>query len=311
MLRLFDNKSSLFKIILMVTCLYAQNPLQAQSNIRLTNIWDDLYSINPAYVNNKYRSIIDFATRKQWLGFTGAPTTYMFTGTLMLDKLNTQFGIKAFEDVIGYTYTSEVALSYAYAVNLNDDWRLHLGIAGAFQSLWYDMDQVRLAYPTDPLVYEKLVQSNHYNADMGMEVASKFLRVGLASQNFVSLFNNNSQELANSNYLYATYRNINEASNIEFGEGILGIKTQNLYQMECNFTTYFKDIEQNDIFQAGVYYRTPNEMGVIVGLNVNKSIYLSYGYDFNVSGISRSSSGTHELMVVFRISKDDECHTCY
>lgn len=311
MLRLFDNKINLFKIILVVACLYSQHPLRAQSNIRMTNFWDNLYSINPAYVNNKYRSIIDLATRKQWVGFPGAPTTYMFTGTLMLDNLNTQFGIKAFEDIIGYTYTSSFSLSYAYAVNLNEDWRLHLGIAGSYQSLWYDMDKIRVEYPTDPLVYEKLSRSNHYNADMGMEVASRFLRVGIASQNLFSMFRNNSQDMVNTNYLYGIYRNFNEESRIEFGGGALGIQTKNLYQMELNFTTYFKDIEQNDLFQAGIYYRTPNEMGVIAGINITKSMYLSYGYDFNVSGISRSSSGTHELMLIIRINKDEECHTCY
>ena len=112
----------------------------AQSNVRLNNFWDNLYSINPAYITNKYLGSIGIAARKQWMGFPGAPSTYLVTGTLVLDKLNTQFGVKAYEDMIGYTHTSSASLSYAYAVNLNDDWRLHLGVAASFQSLWYDMD---------------------------------------------------------------------------------------------------------------------------------------------------------------------------
>lgn len=311
MLHLFDKKFFLFRIVLLLCIFSSGQSLQAQSNVRLTNIWDNLYSINPAYINNKYRGIIDIATKKQWMGFPGAASLYMFNGTLMLDKLNTQVGVKAYDDVIGYTHTSSFSASYAYAVNLNEDWRLHLGIAGVYQNLWYDMDKIRAESPTDPLIYEKLSHSNHYNADMGAELASKSWRIGASLKNAFSIFGNSSQELVNTNYLYATYRDFNEERQIDFGGGICGVQNKNLYQVEMSCTAYFKSINQNDIFQAGIFFRTPNEMGATGGFNINKSLFLSYSYDFNASGISRSASGTHEIMLVIRLNKSEECLTCY
>jgi len=284
----------------------------AQSNVRLNNFWDNLYSINPAYITNKYLGSIGIAARKQWMGFPGAPSTYLVTGTLVLDKLNTQFGVKAYEDMIGYTHTSSASLSYAYAVNLNDDWRLHLGVAASFQSLWYDMDMIRVDYLTDPTIPEKLVRTNHYNADLGAELASRSLRIGISGQNIFSMFRNNNQDIANSNFIYATYRNFSEEeSQIDLGGGIYGVKNMRVYQMGLSGTAYFKNAAMDDLFQVGVFYRTPNEMGAIAGFNISKSLYVSYSYDFNVSGISRSSTGSHELMLILHLNKRDECHTCY
>ncbi|MBP1639590.1 MAG: putative rane protein [Bacteroidetes bacterium] len=310
MLRLLDKIKKRY-ILFSLIIIGISTPGHSQSNVRLNNFWDNLYSINPAYINNKYLGSIDMATRRQWIGFPGAPTTYLVTGTLVLDKLNTQFGVKAYTDVIGYTHTSSASLSYAYAVNLTEDWRLHLGVAASFQSLWYDMDKIKVDILSDPTLYEKLVRSNHYNADLGAEIASRSLRIGISGQNIFSIFRNNNQDIANSDFIYATYRNFSEDSQIDLGGGIYGIKNMKLYQMGLNGTAYFKSANMEDLFQIGVFYRTPNEMGAIAGLNINKSLYLSYSYDFNVSGISRSSSGSHELMLIMHLNKRDECHTCY
>jgi type IX secretion system PorP/SprF family membrane protein len=310
MLRLLDKIKQRYLLLVLITV--GISPLvHSQSNVRLNNFWDNLYSINPAYITNMYLGSIDMATRRQWLGFSGAPTTNMITGTLIFDKLNTQFGAKFYEDVIGYTHTSSASLSYAYAVNLNDDWRLHLGVAASFQSLWYDIDKIKADILSDPALYEKLVRTNHYNADLGAEIASRSLRIGISGQNIFSMFRKSNQDIASSNFIYATYRNFSDYSQIDLGGGIYGVKNMDLYQMGISGTAYFKTPDQDDLFQLGVFYRTPNEMGAIAGLNLSKSLYLSYSYDFNVSGISRSSAGSHELMLILRLNKHEECHTCY
>ena len=48
----------------------------AQYNIRINNILDNSYYINPAVVNDEYQSVLSIAARKQWIGFPGAPSTY-------------------------------------------------------------------------------------------------------------------------------------------------------------------------------------------------------------------------------------------
>ena len=313
MLRLSDNsRCTMIKALLFALLCTISLPGFTQSNIRLNNYWENPYYITPASVSNVYSAVFSMAARKQWTGFPGAPSTAFASATIYLDKLQTQFGAKVFEDKIGYTSTTNVALSYAYALALNEEWRLHLGVAANYQSLSYDVSKVIIATQNDPGLYENMARESHYNADLGIELASKPLRIGIASQNIASLFSPGNKQQTNMNFLYGTYRNFTD-NPIEFGGGICGIQYSKIYQMELNATAYFKLGQELDKerFQVGLIYRTTSELGVIFGINLTNSLYLSYSYDYNVSGISRSSLGTHELMLVYRIVRDPECHTCY
>ena len=281
-----------------------------QTSIHINDYWDNTYYINPSSINSSYAGVISMAARKQWIHFPGAPTTFFASGLLYLDPMHTQFGVKAFSDNIGYTTTANIALSYAYAVILNDDWRLHLGVAASFESLSYDPSQVRVDTQSDPFIYQKLVRVNHYNADLGTELASKALRFGASSQNIFALFFPKRDLQTNINYLYVIYRDYTEQL-LDFGIGACGIQIQNQRQLELNFTTFFKTDDQSDLFQLGAFYRSSSEMGFIAGINLSKSLFLSYSYDYSVGGINRSSIGSHELMIIYRFFRAQECHGCY
>jgi len=283
----------------------------SQSDIRLNNYWENPYFITPAYITNIYSEVFSMAARKQWAGFPGAPSTIFASATMYLDKLQTQFGVKMFKDQIGYTTTTNVSISYAYAAALNEDWRLHLGVAGSYQNLNYDLSKVAEATQNDPELYETLITETNYNADLGLELASKPFRVGIASQNFASLFSPGNKQETNTNFLYATYRNYSE-NPIDFSGGACGVQYGKMCQLELTASAYFKTEEEGkDRFQVGLFYRTTSEVGFLCGVNITDALHLSYSYDYNVSGISRSSYGTHEVMLIYRIPRDPECHNCY
>jgi hypothetical protein len=81
--------------------------------------------------------------------------------------------------------------------------------------------------------------------------------------------------------------------------------------MELNLTGYFKVTQESDAFQAGLFFRTWNEMGILFGINLTKQIHLSYSYDYNVGGISRSSVGTQELILTYNLPKEWRCKNCW
>jgi type IX secretion system PorP/SprF family membrane protein len=278
-----------------------------QSNIRINNYWDNTYYINPASINDKYLSVYSMAVRKQWVSFPGSPTTAFATATKYIDASHTQYGLKVFEDKIGYTLTSNLALSYAYSVNLDYVWKLNLGLAASFQNMTYDLNMIDLPTKDDPTVYKKLAHINNFNADMGLELTNKNWRIGASSQNIFSLFFAGDKQQINSNFAYAIYRQVNE-NMISYGGGTTLIQYRNLTQMELNVTSYFKSNRMDELFQVGAFYRPKSELGAIVGFNLSQAILLSYSYDFNVGGISRSSVGSHELMLTYRMYK---CPTCY
>ena len=280
----------------------------AQSNIRLNNYWDNTYFINPAAINDIGIAEFNMAARKQWVGFPGSPSTFFATATTYVESLHTQFGMKLVQDKIGYTSSTDVALTYAYSLLLQSDWRLHLGLSLSYQSLAYDM--AALPQDVDPIAYTLLLNEHNYNSNLGIELTNHFWRFGAASQNLFSLFSNINKQFANTNFVYAMYKQSSHEY-INLGYGVTGIQYGNILQAKLSLTSFFKFTPQSDAFQLGFFYRTWNEMGAIFGIDLTKAFHLSYSYDFNVSGISRSSVGTQELILTYKLPKEWKCKNCW
>jgi len=290
--------------------------LVAQSNIRLNNYWGDMHFINPASIYDKYDAVFSMAARKQWLGIKGAPTTFFASGTTYLESSHTQLGLSLIQDKVGYTSISNVNLSYGYAIMFKYDWQLHLGLAGNYQSLTYDLASINIMDGTDQTAYNGLQPKKGFNADIGAEITNKSLRIGVVSQNLLSLFPSMNALQTNTNYIYARYyQNMNGIVNI--GGGICGIQYANIYQMEFNLTSYFKFKQNNgltdkpDLFDIGLFYRTKSELGMILGFNLSESLHVSYSYDYHFGSISLGSFGTNEIMITYNLMRKPVCHNCW
>jgi len=306
----FDNYYTMKKTTILFIFNILTIIMVAQSNVRLNNFWEKSYLINPASINNEYFAEFNMAARKQWVNFPGTPTTFFASGTVYIDNLNTQFGLKAYQDQIGYTSTSNIGLTYAYSLMLNRQWHVNLGLGLSFQSVGYDLSQVNSPTPNDPTIYSQLLNENNLNSDLGVELVSNKWQFGLASQNIFSLFLPINAMFINSNYIYTKYRQ-NTLNPINLGFGVCGFQFGDLYQMEVNLTSYFKLNPDANTFQLGVFYRTWNEMGVLFGIDLTKNLHLSYSYDYNVSGISTDSFGTHEIMFTYNLNKVFKCQNCW
>lgn len=287
-----------------------------QSNIRLNNYWANTLTINPAAIYDKYDAVFSVAANKHWVGIPGAPVTYLGTATTYIEQYHTQLGLKFVQDKIGYTSSSNLNLSYGYVVFVNYDWQLHLGIAGNYQRMNYDVSQVDMA-EFDPDVLRYLEPQNNFNADAGFEITTKSLRFGAASQNIFSLFSEDANRVqANTNFVYLRYRQYND-NVVNLGAGVCGIQYGNLYQTEFSLTNYFKFsnrsglVSQPDLFNIGLFYRTQNELGLVFGFNVSESIQLSYSYDYHLGGIRYGSYGTNEFMLVYNLKKKPVCRNCW
>jgi len=288
----------------------------AQSNIRLNNYWGNAHYINPATVYDKYQAVFTMAARKQWIGITGAPMTFFASGSTYIDQLNTQLGLIAVQDKIGYTSITNIDFTYAYALKMQNEWQMHFGLGVNYQSLNYDVSQVNLSTDYDPEAYQDLSSENNFNADFGVEVTNKSFRLGASSQNLFSIFSTNHKYQTNTNFLYGRYRQVSNDI-VNFGLGVCGIQYSNMYQAEFNLTSYFKVSQKSgltenpDLFDVGLFYRTGSEIGVIIGFDLNEAIHLSYSYDYDVSGINRSSIGTNELVITYNLIKNPVCHNCW
>ena len=185
-----------------------------------------------------------------------------------------------------------------------------MGFALSYQSLNYDVTGIQNSASYDPVVANRLLNDENANSDIGFELTNKYYRFGVAGQNIFSLFFPINKLFLNTNYAYAMYRDYNHEF-FNLGYGVCGIQYSKFYQAEFNLTGYFKATPGTNPFQIGLVYRTSNEVGALLGLDISPNLRVYYSYDYNFSGISNASFGTHEIMLTYRLDKIYRCKNCW
>lgn len=300
-------KRSLFLIISVFVIIFQ---MSGQSEIQLNNYFWNTSIINPAYMVTDYSAQLDIAYRNQWTNFPGAPKTLYAAGSYYIEDLHTKIGLRVMQDKIGYTTSTDVNLIYSYATKLGYYWRIQMGLALSYQNESYDLSQVNAETPTDPAIQNLYINKNLLNADIGFELTDESWTIGGGGRNIASAFRKDSSTFVNTNFGYIKYQHpVNDY--IDFSYMLTGIQTKYFYQGEFNFTSYFNVMPDERAFQVGAFYRTRNEMGVMFGIDLTKNLKLYYNYDYNISGISRSSVGSHEIMMTFSLDKAYKCNCWY
>jgi type IX secretion system PorP/SprF family membrane protein len=284
-----------------------------QSNIRLNNYWENTYNINPASIDSRYQFVVSSSVRKQWFGFPGAPNTKFVTLAARISPEKRiqfgQVGIKAYFDEIGYTSLINISPSYSYSVKWNKKLLMNLGIAGSYQSIFYDITKATFASADDPAKYSSYNKKSIFNTDVGIEFIGESFLIGAVSQNLASLLNKENNLMTNTNFAYAMYRT-KYINVVYLQSGICVIQNKNLTQLEFNFSSFFNFNSTPDFFQLGILYRTTNEIGAIFSIDLPNSLRFGYSYDYNLGSISYSSTGTHEISLIWKFGKLPICNTC-
>lgn len=296
-------------IYILVFCLVCVLQINAQSHIRFNNYWENMYSLNPASINDAYLGSVSMAARKQWVDFEGAPTTIAAFGTLYFEDISTQIGMKVFNEKKGYTNSFDIDFSYTYSVALSNSWKMNLGLAISYQNYNYDISQMTFATPENPEIYDRLLSSNNVNADFGFEFNNQNWKIGAASHNMNSIFELKNELHTNTNIVYALFKEKND-NFINYGFGVSGFQYGNIYQAEFNLSTFIKKDYQSSPIQIGAFYRTWREVGMIFGIDLDK-IRLSYSCDYNFGKVMYHSYGTHEITITYNFDKAYHCRTCW
>lgn len=283
--------------------------LVGQSHIRFNNYWDNMYSLNPASINDATIGSISMGARKQWVDFDGAPSTFAATGTLYFEDLSTQIGMKVYNEKKGYTSSLDIDFSYTYSMYLNNAWKLNMGLAVSYQNLSYDISKMTFASVENPEIYDRLLSTNNINADFGFEFNNQNWKIGGSSHNLTSIVNPKNELHLNTNIAYAMYRE-NSDNYINYGFGLSGFQYGNVYQAEFNLSTFIKKDYNSNPVQIGAFYRTWREVGVIFGIDLDK-FKVSYSCNHNFGKIMYHSYGTHEIVLTYNFEKTYRCRTCW
>ncbi len=285
------------KILFSFLILFSGLSVWAQQEPQYTMYYFNGFVINPAYAGSWDHAGVTVMGRKQWVGLNGAPTTGSLAFHSPVGKSLHGIGISMIGDKIGVTQQYTLNGAFAYRMQVGPG---KLGMALQLSATNYQADftSVPRENVSDPAFAGNMVNVWHPNAGAGLYYNTERFFAGISTPRLVKnkLYETGVTGLTGSRYVHflATVGgviNLNES--IQFKPSTLIKFTETgQWAMDLNASFLF-----NQKFWAGISYRHQDAIAGVVEYMVSPQFRFGYSYDFTLSKLFNSQSGSHELMI--------------
>lgn len=287
---------------------------EAQQTSQYTQYIFNYFGINPAAGGSTKCLQLKAGYRKQWWGFESAPVDQFFSISGILknrqpyNKSKNVIGFYQEQDKtgnLGPTTRTSFNLNYSHHVPLSSDFYISAGIFAGLIQYSFIRDNVTL---TD-------VNDNAIGASKKVIIYPD-LNPGIMIYN-PNFFFGYSMKYALQRRLDAIYgfgSNLQRTHIITTGASLHGRRKEISYMPSINMKLGGGGspvgidvgflIDYNDVFRCGVVYRKSDAACAIVQFRV-KGISIGYGFDYVTSKVRYGASNTHEIMIGYRICKDN------
>jgi type IX secretion system PorP/SprF family membrane protein len=295
-------KKYLLLIILMVTGITG---IRAQYDSQLSQYFMAMGYYNPAYAGVREDLNLLALSRLQWIGIEGAPKSFFIHADMpfKLGKTNHGVGLLIFTEGIGLFQNTHVNLQYAYKQKLLGG-TLSAGLQFGLVNQSFNGEKV--FYPTSQF-HQQQDQAipNVQVSGMGMDIGAglyythKKFYVGLG----VTHLNKAEVRLDeySSMYLSSTY-NLTGGYNIQLRNPLYELQPSVF--LKTDMQSFQADITArlvyNKMFNGGFSWRVNESVILLLGAKFG-SFHVGYAYDFPTTPILKGTSGSHELMVSYKL----------
>lgn len=296
-------------MVLAATIALAQQP--AQYTIYKYNP----FTINPAYAGKGESLIANAALRQQWSGLQGAPQSQNINAHMPLNIISSGIGINLESDKLGTQQATYIALSYAYHLRLQKHQTLSVGVRGGLQQLNWNGSAIRTPdgqYPVNIVEHKDGILGNSSfggsapSIDAGLWFRTKNIQIGAAvknlTQNSINYAINNGNIRLVTNYFFTFAADLQFDDNLTLSPSLLFKSDLIENQLDININS-----ELYNRFFFGIGYRgysknSTDALTFLAGAKLNEKINLFYGYDFSLSRLKNSSSGSHEILLQYNLN---------
>jgi type IX secretion system PorP/SprF family membrane protein len=279
------------------------------------------FLINPAVAGSDGYTSFNITAREQWVGYSGAPRTFSFSGqTRMLKRSyilrhpsarrnvyrpatdgRVGLGGYIFSDRNGLVQRTGFQVSYSYHMWLRNETQLSMGLA--FTGYHYKIDEKNINFedPNEPLLNSELRRGMFVpDAAFGIYLLNSKYSVGFsADQLFEASLKLGNYAFSNFRldrhyYLFGSYNfEINTLINLE--PSFLFMMSEQLKPQADIGLTYIYDQD----FWLGLAYRTSGAIIANVGVKY-QNLFIGYAFDFTLQEIQRITYGTHEITLAVK-----------
>jgi type IX secretion system PorP/SprF family membrane protein len=309
----YANNIRILFILCIVLCGWNQNS-KAQQVSQYTQYLLNYYGINPAAGGTTKCLDIKVGYRRQWWGFQSAPTDQFFSMCGTITNKNKPY--KKNKHVIGFyeeqdktgitgpTSRTSFYLNYSYHQPLANNWYASVGFFAGLMQYSFRRDEVVLTNQSDAAVgaSTKVIVWPDINPGILLYHPNFFIGYSMkyALQNKLTNVYGIDSKLQRHNFITMGAKIGGNRSEISFLPSV-NLKMTKGSQMGLDVGLL---LDYNDAFRIGVVYRKTDAVGALVQFRLKK-LLIGYAYDYTTSKIRFASANSHEIMLSYRICKDN------
>jgi type IX secretion system PorP/SprF family membrane protein len=280
----------------------------AQQDPQYTQYMYTMTVINPAYAGSQGDLALGLLYRSQWANVQDAPKTATFSANSPVGK-NVGVGLSIVSDKIGPVDENNVYADFSYTVKLGGQHKLAFGLkAGAtFQKIGL-FDDIGNGFVIDANdeAFSENTTNTHLNVGAGVFYYTDNYYVSFSIPNML-----------NSTYLDVT----NNGQEYKYGTDVMHYFLSAGYVFNLSPQIKFKpsfmlksafdvpaslDVSANFLFfekfELGATYRLDDSVGAMANFAITPSLRIGYAYDYVTSELNITTSGSHEIMLLFDLN---------
>ncbi len=289
-------------------CLFLQ-VVNAQQLPQYTQYMLNEMAINPAVTGKDGYADVRSNNRYQWQGITDAPRTYMLTVHAPFKNRHHGLGAQIYTDIVGPTRRVGLSLSYAYHIKVAKKTFVSLGVSAGMQQWGIDGHKIILHDAGD----DNLL--NTYQTKIVPDFGA-----GLYVHNDKFYFGISAPQLYQSPIkLYAGGDNKGTLVTHFLVNGAYKFKINDNFKIEPSFLLKYASpapmkidvgarVIYKEQFWLGGGYRHNDAFTALFGFMYKNYLMIGYSYDITTTNLKKYSTGTHELMLGLRFSKQQAKH---
>lgn len=297
-----------FQIFLAIGFLVATTKIQAQYDAMFSQYMFNEVAINPAYAGSKGAMSATLLHRQQWVNFPGRPVTTSFSlhGPMMGDKMGA--GLTVLNDRIGVLNRNLIYASYAYRLKLNKNSNLSFGLMTGIDNQVNKYSNLKISDAAgnviaDPNFTQSTPNLTAFNFGSGVYFNTKTFYAGLSVPRMLDNY-------GRFNYAGQAYK----VTKLEAYKFTYYFVIGNLFKLNDDLklraNAMIKAVQNapaqldlganlliDNIVWAGLSYRSNSALTLLLGVQANKQLLVSYNFDYGLNSIQKYSQGSHEIVV--------------
>ena len=304
------NKNIKYLILLSTffTCLISS----AQQNPQYTQYMYNMSVLNPAYATDNADVInLGGLYRAQWVGSVGGPTTGTFFAHSALGK-RVEGGLSIIHDQIGdVVKETNFYADFAYVLPVSEKHKLSFGLKAGATFFSTNFNGFVYSDVLPDQAFANNLSRTFPNVGVGTYYFGENYYVGFSAPNLLTskhlekqdgIVRTGSEEI----HYYLTGGYVFTLNDHLKLKPAFMAKAVSGAPLSIDFTT---NVLINNIFEAGIGYRFGDSMSGLVNFRVTPTLRVGYAYDYTLSNLGRFNSGSHEIMILFDLSKSGNKNT--